>query len=118
MRFVFLGPRGSVGIKGERGDQGKNGMPGLPGDIGPDGYRGPRGDEGLVGNRGEDGDQGPAGPVTPPDGFYIVRHSQTDVVPACPKGHKTLWTGYSWLYSVGNGMAHGQDLANAGSCVK
>ena len=93
-------------------------MPGLPGDRGPDGLRGTDGFEGFPGPKGSEGDQGPAGPLTVAEGFYVVRHSQSDIVPTCPNGYKQLWTGYSWLYSVGNGMAHGQDLANAGSCVR
>ena len=93
-------------------------MPGLPGDRGADGETGPQGLNGFPGPKGVAGDQGPPGPIALAKGFYVVRHSQTDITPECPRGYNTLWTGYSWLYSVGNGMAHGQDLANAGSCVR
>ena len=93
-------------------------MPGLPGDQGPNGDRGPKGYRGSPGKQGDEGGQGDPGPVAVAEGFYVVRHSQSDRVPSCPNNYKKLWSGYSWLYSVGNGMAHGQDLANAGSCVK
>ena len=116
--FLFPGPPGNIGRKGEKGEQGKDGMPGLPGDRGPDGEGGPVGYEGPLGSNGEAGGPGLPGPIALAKGFYVVRHSQSDTVPSCPSGYKTLWTGYSWLYSVGNGMAHGQDLADAGSCVR
>ena len=109
------GQEGPIGVKGERG---KDGMPGLPGDRGLDGEKGLPGLGGPFGQEGPEGDQGLPGPITVAEGFYIVRHSQSDIIPQCPNGFKKLWHGYSWLYSVGNGMAHGQDLANAGSCVR
>ena len=93
-------------------------MPGLPGDRGNIGEEGPVGYDGFFGLKGESGNPGPPGPVTLAKGFYVVRHSQSTEVPKCPRGYETLWIGYSWLYSVGNGMAHGQDLSNAGSCVR
>jgi len=112
------GPPGNPGTVGEKGERGSNGMPGLPGNRGIVGETGSPGFAGFPGPEGVAGDQGPPGPIAIAKGFYVVRHSQTDATPECPRGYNTLWTGYSWLYSVGNGMAHGQDLANAGSCVR
>eukprot|EP00795_Rhopilema_esculentum_P016249 gene16249-7628_t len=112
------GPIGQEGPNGVKGERGKDGMPGLPGDRGLDGEKGLPGLGGPLGQDGPEGDQGLPGPITVAEGFYIVRHSQSDIIPQCPNGLKKLWHGYSWLYSVGNGMAHGQDLANAGSCVR
>jgi integrin beta 8 len=62
------------------------------------------------------GAPGAAGPAYR-DGFVIVTHSQTPVVPSCPQGTQKLWDGYSLLYIEGNEKAHNQDLGNAGSCL-
>ena len=43
-------------------------------------------------------------------GILIVRHSQTSLVPQCPRGQTRLWDGYSLLYVEGNERSHHQDL--------
>ena len=37
-------------------------------------------------------------------------HSQTTRIPECPEGTNRMWTGYSLLFTQGNGYTHGQDL--------
>ena len=115
---MISGNAGQRGALGDKGVRGKDGLPGLPGDRGSDGGLGEQGFPGFAGDSGPEGDQGPVGIAGVAEGFYIVRHGQSDIVPECPANYKKLWDGYSWVYSVGNGMAHGQDLANAGSCAR
>lgn len=43
-------------------------------------------------------------------GILLVRHSQSNQVPACERGHIKLWDGYSMLYTDGDERAHSQDL--------
>ncbi len=119
LKSTFLvGPAGLRGNSGKKGERGKDGLPGLPGIRGENGEPGPVGYLGFPGPKGQPGEEGIPGPQSVADGFYIVRHSQTDRIPSCPNGYKKLWDGYSWVYSVGNGMGHGQDLADAGSCAR
>ena len=121
IRLNFLIFPGTFGPKGERGDPGPRGIsgfPGIGGDPGKPGEAGPRGNFGPPGPVGESGEIGAPGPSGIAEGFYIVKHSQSDRIPSCPKNYNKLWDGYSLVYTVGNGMAHGQDLANAGSCVR
>ena len=67
---------------------------------------------------GENGDKGVGGgvglPGAPPrpQGFIVVRHSQSRNVPQCSAGMTTLWSGYSLLYTEGNERAQHQDLGN------
>ena len=109
------GNRGPQGSKGVRGSPGFEGLQGDPGPLGPDGKKGQPGGKGLA---GETGFPGPPGPSGIAEGFYIVRHSLSSFIPKCPRNYKMLWSGYSLMYTVGNGQAHGQDLGTAGSCVK
>lgn len=129
------------GLSGERGPPGEDGWPGPPGPQGPkgdrglDGYPGPPGPAGPKGDRGLDGIPGFNGAVgeTGPKGepgapclevseeitvTLLVRHSQSQEVPQCERGHNKLWEGYSLLYIEGNEKAHGQDLGFAGSCIR
>ncbi|XP_048588873.1 collagen alpha-2(IV) chain-like [Nematostella vectensis] len=108
-----------------------SGPPGIRGDPGiPSVVRGPPGKPGLSGNKGkeglpgDDGVPGQPGPPGPPGdgitkvGFYIVKHSQTTTPPECPPTYDKLWDGYSLLYVQGHDVSHGQDLGQAGSCLK
>ncbi|XP_038131449.1 collagen alpha-4(IV) chain-like [Cyprinodon tularosa] len=45
-------------------------------------------------------------------------HSQHQVIPLCPLGWRSLWTGYSFLLHTGVGDGGGQSLASSGSCLK
>lgn len=58
----------------------------------------------------------PALPSNPPPhrGHFFTYHSQTEIVPSCPKNTVQLWSGYSLLHIMGNKNAHGQDL---GKCT-
>lgn len=66
----------------------------------------------FPGAQGATGDPGFPGPPgrTPPSGFLVVRHSQTESEPECPDSTSRLWTGYSLLYIEGNERSHHQDL--------
>lgn len=118
MFFILVGPFGRKGQVGERGNRGPPGFPGLIGEPGPPGSEGPKGPDGEIGQEGEPGLKGEAGQKGIAEGFYIVRHSQDAFIPRCPRNYKQLWTGYSLMYTVGNGHAHSQDLGNAGSCSR
>ena len=113
--FLFVGPQGSIGIKGPSGTTGGAGFPGTSGEQGP---RGTRGSDGRPGNMGPDGRPGLPGPVGVGVGIIVVRHSQNSSIPSCPRSYKELWKGYSLMYTVGNGLAHSQDLGDAGSCTR
>ncbi|XP_065643580.1 uncharacterized protein LOC100214647 isoform X2 [Hydra vulgaris] len=112
------GIKGKVGSQGLKGVRGSPGFTGLPGEPGPSGQRGQTGPSGDKGETGDEGKPGPAGSSGVAEGFYIVRHSLSSIVPSCPRNYKILWSGYSLVYTVGNGQAHAQDLGTAGSCVK
>ena len=104
-----------AGLKGQSGFPGDGGLPGLQGPDGLPGDRGPPGDVGLDGLPGFRGPVGPPGnPGLPggslPNGFLVVRHSQTANVPQCPVGQSKMWEGYSLLYIEGNERSHNQDL--------
>merc|ERR1712004_325290 len=46
-------------------------------------------------------------------------HSQTNEVPACPNGYRSLWLGYSFLQHNSDGAdGGGQDLMSPGSCLQ
>jgi len=47
----------------------------------------------------------------------FATHSQTNQVPKCPVGYKTLWMGYSFLQHTSEGGG-GQDLMSPGSCLE
>lgn len=98
--------------------KGADGFRGLQGGAGRPGGVGLRGPSGFVGKPGSQGATGRPGANTAASGHYIVRHSQDNRTPGCPRGARQLWTGYSLMYTVGNGHSHGQDLGNAGSCIK
>ncbi|WP_411027473.1 hypothetical protein, partial [Salmonella sp. s54925] len=65
---------------------------------------------------GSKGNRGPAG--SGDFGFMLTVHSQEKTVPDCPAGMNKMWDGYSLLYIQGNERAHGQDLGQAGSCIR
>ena len=55
---------------------------------------------------------------TKPNHFFLVRHSQSSIVPDCPPGSTTLWRGYS-LYSVSfDNNIITRDLGTVDSCVQ
>jgi integrin beta 8 len=65
------------------------------------------------------GEKGPRGfPGQGDFGFMLTVHSQSSAVPDCPAGTNRMWDGYSLLYIHGNERAHGQDLGEAGSCIR
>lgn len=62
------------------------------------------------GFRGAPGAPAPNG-IGPRDrGFYFARHSQTEMIPICPKNTVKLWEGFSLLHTMGNGRPYTQDL--------
>ncbi|NXK78972.1 CO4A3 protein, partial [Amazona guildingii] len=51
--------------------------------------------------------------------MVIAVHSQTTVVPACPRGWVSLWKGFSFvMYTSAGSEASGQALASPGSCLE
>lgn len=66
----------------------------------------------ITGNRGIPGSTPPPGKPVPNRGFFFTYHSQTEMVPPCPKYTKQMWSGYSLLHFMGDAKAHGQDLGN------
>lgn len=53
------------------------------------------------------------------DFTFLVEHSQSDVVPTCPIGFKTLWDGYSLMgFHQDTKKVMSQDLGSIGSCVE
>lgn len=49
----------------------------------------------------------------------IAVHSQTILVPVCPQGWESLWTGFSFVMETGVGAeGSGQPLASPGSCLE
>lgn len=111
------GKQGPVGEKGLRGNRGFAGIAGPDGEPGQAGPKGPPGDKGVTGIGGIQGAQGESA-VASDLGHHVVRHSQSVEVPLCPRNYKTLWEGYSLMYTVGNGHAHSQDLGDPGSCSR
>ena len=116
--ILVLGEPGRIGPAGLPGDNGSQGFAGLQGSAGRDGPSGASGARGDRGVAGSDGAEGPRGIDGYAEGYIIVRHSQDFTVPFCPSGYNKMWEGYSLLYTVGNGHSHGQDLGDAGSCVR
>merc|ERR550539_470994 len=48
----------------------------------------------------------------------IARHSQDAVDPPCPSNYESLWTGYSFMMTIGKGKTGaGQQLSSPGSCM-
>ena len=91
----------------------------ISGANGPGGEQGPPGSRGDIGAPGQMGEKGPRGsPGLGDFGFMLTVHSQASSVPACPSGMNKMWEGYSLLYIQGNERAHGQDLGEAGSCIR
>ena len=64
----------------------------------------------ISGNPGLPGEPAPPGPPPRQRGYLITRHSQSILVPECPKGTAPLWEGYSLIHVTGDHKAHGQDL--------
>ncbi|PVD18256.1 hypothetical protein C0Q70_20805 [Pomacea canaliculata] len=122
-RKGIKGIDGFPGLPGRKGEAGEPGFYGLVGESGRPGLAGGRGRSGTPGFPGEPGRVGvpgvPGAPGTGP-GIFFTRHSQTTSPPDCPIGTTKMWDGYSLLYVVGNGRAHGQDLgkSDAGSCLR
>uniref|UniRef100_A0A3B4V3V9 Collagen IV NC1 domain-containing protein n=1 Tax=Seriola dumerili TaxID=41447 RepID=A0A3B4V3V9_SERDU len=49
----------------------------------------------------------------------IAFHSQTILIPQCPKGWESLWTGYSFVMQTGAGAeGSSQPLVSPGSCLE
>ncbi|GLD58536.1 collagen alpha-4(IV) chain-like protein [Lates japonicus] len=49
----------------------------------------------------------------------VAFHSQDYIIPTCPPGWRSLWTGYSFLLYTGAGdRGGGQSLTSSGSCLK
>ena len=48
----------------------------------------------------------------------MTKHSQTMRIPSCPPDSTLMWSGYSLLYIMGNERSVGQDLGEAGSCMR
>jgi len=48
----------------------------------------------------------------------ITMHSQAVTEPACPLNYESLWTGYSFMMTIGKGKTGaGQQLSSPGSCM-
>lgn len=110
---------GMPGFDGLPGLEGEPGEDGLPGRAGPDGVRGPVGQEGFQGEEGLDGppgltgprgDDAAPGPAPRSRGFHFARHSQTEIIPGCPRGTVKMWDGFSLLHIMGNSHPWAQDL--------
>lgn len=48
----------------------------------------------------------------------LVRHSQSNRVPACPRGWSSLWSGYSYVGGTGYQTPTHIDLGEVGSCLE
>lgn len=68
----------------------------------------------LTGYRGASGIPAAPGPKPGNRGFYFARHSQSAMIPICPKNTIKLWDGFSLLHIMGNSYAHAQDLGKSG----
>ena len=64
----------------------------------------------MTGSPGVPGIPAPPGPGPRNRGFFFARHSQSAMIPLCPKNTVKLWDGFSLLHIMGNGYAHAQDL--------
>lgn len=53
---------------------------------------------------------GPPGLSSRPHVTLLVKHSQSEVIPECDRGHKKIWDGYSLLNTDAGIRAHSQDL--------
>lgn len=124
-----IGPKGypgADGLRGPKGDIGAPGLPGVRGLPGKDGPVGPPGSPGSVGPPGTPGKIGPPGmkgSSGSPGGDYLtgillVKHSQGDKVPECPRQMEKIWDGFSLMYIEGNEKSHNQDLGVPGSCLR
>lgn len=100
------GPKGPPGFSGPPGAPGLRGLPGLQGPAGPTGLTGPIGQPGVPGENGLPCEASPDYLT----GILLVKHSQSQSVPECERGHVKLWEGYSLLYTDGDERAHSQDL--------
>ncbi|XP_071576981.1 collagen alpha-2(IV) chain-like [Temnothorax nylanderi] len=118
---------GEPGKDGLPGRQSETGMIGISGPQGPDGKDGPPGYQGPPGATGRQGQPGFCGApgipaangIGPRDrGFYFARHSQTEMIPICPRNTVKIWEGFSLLHTMGNGRPYAEDLGAAGSCIK
>lgn len=124
---------GDAGFSGRPGYTGRRGFKGIKGDIGLIGFDGPEGEKGEMGYRGPPGLAGldglggfvgetgdPAPPPPPPKsrGYVFTRHSQSVRLPECPPNTDLLWHGYSLAALIGGSRTVGQDLGNAGSCMR
>lgn len=102
------GPKGSTGLSGPPGPPGLRGLPGLEGPPGETGLDGPPGQPGFPGEPGLPCEAAPDYLT----GILLVKHSQSQIVPECERGHVKLWEGYSLLHTDGDERAHSQDLGN------
>lgn len=110
--------KGMKGLRGRSGLSGLGGLPGVKGGMGMVGRPGLPGVAGVPGENGRPGRPAPPGPPPKPKGFFIAVHSQTSKTPMCPEGTRLMWSGFSLLHIFGNAHAVGQDLGQAGSCLK
>lgn len=104
---------GLPGLEGERGDDGEVGPAGPDGEDGRPGRQGAPGSvgrQGPPGFTGLPGDDALPGPGPRSRGFHFARHSQTEMIPQCPRGTTKLWDGFSLLHIMGNGHPWAQDL--------
>ena len=66
--------------------------------------------KGIPGPPGPRGDPAPPSPAPKSRGFAIVRHSQAEIIPVCPKNTVKLWDGFSLLHIHSEKRTQGQDL--------
>lgn len=64
----------------------------------------------VIGFPGVPGPPAPPGPAPGNRGFHFAKHSQTEMIPLCPKGSIKMWDGFSLLHIMGNSHAFAQDL--------
>lgn len=120
----MMGKPGEGGLPGREGERGMIGLPGSQGPEGNEGAPGYSGTRGAVGRQGSPGSPGAPGAPAPPApgprdrGFHFSRHSQSEMIPTCPRNTVKMWDGFSLLHIMGNGKPYGQDLGAAGSCVQ
>lgn len=56
------------------------------------------------------GSPAPPAPGARNRGFFFARHSQSEMIPVCPRNTVKLWDGFSFLHIMGEGYSVGQDL--------